>query len=141
MTTKRLNSIGTVILALAIAPAAFGQVFDLSWHTIDGGGEMFTSGGDFELSGTIGQPDAGAMIGGEFELVSGFWAIALGDSPPCDPCDMNCDGAVNAFDIEPFLDLLFSPMPMPCNTCTGDVNGDGVVDAFDIEPFLECLFP
>jgi len=58
----------------------------------------------------------------------------------CDPCDMNCDGDINAFDIEPFLDLLFGPGP-PCNTCTGDVNGDGVIDAFDIEPFLECLFP
>ena len=59
----------------------------------------------------------------------------------CDPCDMNCDGAVNAFDIEPFLDLLFGPKPQPCDVCTGDTNGDGTVDAFDIEPFLECLFP
>jgi hypothetical protein len=65
---------------------------------------------------------------------------APGCDPICDPCDMNCDGAINAFDIEPFLDLLFGPGP-PCNTCTGDVNGDGVIDAFDIEPFLECLFP
>ena len=112
----------------------------ISWHTIDGGGEMFTSGGGFELSGTIGQPDAGAMIGGEFELVGGFWAIAAADSPPCDPCDMNCDGGVDALDIEPFLDLLFGG-GQPCNTCTGDVNGDGSIDALDIEPFLECLFP
>ena len=140
MTTKRLALLTGAVMVLCLAPSVFAQDFDLSWHTIDGGGEMFTSGGDFELSGAIGQPDAGAMIGGDFELVGGFWAIT-GDSPPCDPCDMNCDGAVNAFDIEPFLDLMFSPMPMPCNTCTGDVNGDGNVDAFDIEPFLECLFP
>ena len=52
----------------------------------------------------------------------------------CDPCDMNCDGDVNAFDIEPFLTLLFEA-PVPCDVCTGDVNGDGVIDAFDIEPF------
>ncbi len=70
-----------------------------------------------------------------------YWDdISLEPELPCDPCDMNCDGEVNAFDIEPFLDLLFGPGP-PCNTCTGDVNGDGVIDAFDIEPFLECLFP
>ena len=62
------------------------------------------------------------------------------DPLACDPCDMNCDGEVNAFDIEPFLDLLFGA-GQPCDTCTGDVNGDGVIDAFDIEPFLECLFP
>ncbi len=60
----------------------------------------------------------------------------------CDqPCDMDCDGAVNALDIEPFLDLLFGPKPKPCNTCTGDTNGDGMINALDIEPFLECLFP
>ncbi len=139
MLTKRLTSIGTLILALAVAPAAFGQDFDLSWHTIDGGGEMFTSGGNFELSGTIGQPDAGAMIGGDFELVGGFWAIACGDSPPCDPCDMNCDGTVDASDIEFFIGLLFFG-DEPCNTCTGDTNADGNIDALDIEPFLTCLF-
>ncbi len=60
---------------------------------------------------------------------------------PCDPCDMNCDGEINAFDIGPFLDLLFEPNPDPCDTCTGDTNGDRRIDAFDIEPFLECLFP
>ena len=58
----------------------------------------------------------------------------------CEPCDMNCDGSIDAFDIEPFLDLLFGPGE-PCASCTGDVNGDGTIDAFDIEPFLECLFP
>ncbi len=58
----------------------------------------------------------------------------------CDPCDMNCDGRIDAFDIEPFLCYLFLPCD-PCQPCTGDVNGDGVIDAFDIEPFLECLFP
>ena len=64
----------------------------------------------------------------------------IGDVGGCEPCDMNCDGAINAFDIEPLLDLLFDG-GVPCDTCTGDANGDGNVDAFDIEPFLECLFP
>ena len=58
----------------------------------------------------------------------------------CNPCDMNCDGLVNAFDIEPFLDLLFDG-GVACDTCAGDVNADGDIDAFDIEPFLNCLFP
>ena len=62
----------------------------------------------------------------------------MGDD--CDPCDMNCDGVVDAFDIEPFLDLLFGGGE-PCAPCTGDVDGNGEINAFDIEPFLECLFP
>ena len=58
---------------------------------------------------------------------------------PCDACDMNCDGEIDALDIEPFLGLLFGG-GVPCASCTGDVNGDGSIDALDIEPFLECLF-
>ncbi len=60
--------------------------------------------------------------------------------------DVNCDGQINAFDIEPFILALFDPgqyaIQFPdCDINLGDVNGDEVVDAFDIEPFLELLFP
>ena len=58
----------------------------------------------------------------------------------CDPCDMNCDGTVDANDIEPFIDLLFNGAT-PCGSCTGDTNGDGSVNAGDIEGFINCLFP
>ena len=57
-----------------------------------------------------------------------------------DPCDMNCDGTVDATDIEFFIDILFNGA-IPCDTCTGDTNGDGRVDAADIEGFINCLFP
>ena len=51
--------------------------FDIDWYTIDGGGEMFSTGNSFELSGTIGQPDAGlTLTGGTFELTGGFWKPA-----------------------------------------------------------------
>ena len=138
MKTAQILSLAATLFMAVYATEA--QTFDIDWYTVDDGGEMFTAGGAYELSGTIGQPDAGVMTGGDFELVGGFWAIGGGDNPPCDPCDMNCDGDVSALDIEPFLDLLFGGAN-PCNTCTGDVNGDGSIDALDIEPFLNCLFP
>ncbi|MCH7872045.1 MAG: hypothetical protein IID33_10135, partial [Planctomycetes bacterium] len=59
---------------------------------------------------------------------------------PCDPCDMNCDGTVDAVDIEFFIDILFNNGPR-CEPCTGDTNGDGMVNAEDIEGFINCLFP
>jgi hypothetical protein len=97
------------------------------------------------LGGTAGdpQPDhhrffAGNGTGPGNTLA--FDNISITPEDECDPCDMNCDGAVNAFDIEPFLCLLFGGC-IPCDTCTGDVDGNGVIDAFDIEPFLNCLFP
>ena len=68
-----------------------------------------------------------------------FVQLLLTPVGACDACDMNCDGAIDAFDIEPFLELLFDGGD-PCDACTGDANGDGEIDAFDIEPFLTCLF-
>jgi hypothetical protein len=63
--------------------------------------------------------------------------ISIEQVASCDPCDANCDGVVDAFDIEPFINVLLGGMG--CASCTGDVNGDGVIDAFDIEPFINCL--
>ncbi len=59
--------------------------------------------------------------------------------------DLNCDGAIDAFDIEAFLLALFQPgeygIQYPeCDINLADTNGDGSVDAFDIEPFLTLLF-
>lgn len=56
------------------APLA-AQPFAIDWHTIEGGGGTST-GGVFTVSGTIGQPDAGGpMIGGNYSLTGGFWAL------------------------------------------------------------------
>ncbi len=63
------------LLALA-APALArpGDGFSLAWWTVDGGGGR-SMGGDFTLTGSIGQADAGVMAGGEFELTGGFWSM------------------------------------------------------------------
>jgi hypothetical protein len=74
----------TLILALAVLVALVVQAqtkaaapltngFELAWSTIDGGGAMFSAGGDYSLGGTIGQPDAGAMSASGYTLFGGFW--------------------------------------------------------------------
>ncbi len=55
--------------------AVFGQSggdYILTWSTIDGGGGT-SSGSQYELEGTIGQPDAAYSYGGDYELLGGFW--------------------------------------------------------------------
>ena len=47
--------------ALGIVLAQTGGPYDLTWSTADGGGYTFSSGGNYTLGGTIGQPDAGTM--------------------------------------------------------------------------------
>jgi hypothetical protein len=65
-------------LALACLFSATGfagaQDYTIDWFTIDGGGGT-SSGGAYTISGTIGQPDAGAMSGGQYSLIGGYWSI------------------------------------------------------------------
>jgi len=61
-----------LMLTMGLAQAQSGGDFDLSWHTVDGGGGE-SSGGEFSLRGSAGQADAGALTGGDFELLGGFW--------------------------------------------------------------------
>ncbi|MFH1747887.1 MAG: dockerin type I domain-containing protein [Planctomycetota bacterium] len=126
------------IVALLTTASVAANDFSLDWWTIDGGGEMWTTGGEYELSGTIGQPDAGVtMTGGDFELAGGFWP----GIPAYGRGDMNCDGAVNAYDIDGFICALsptcdYEAIYPDCDRQLADCNADGAVNAYDIDTFI-----
>ncbi len=63
------------LLLILLCPVASAQ-YAIDWATIDGGGGS-SVGGVYSLSGTVGQPDAGALSGGNFTLVGGFWALPI----------------------------------------------------------------
>lgn len=60
-------------------------------------------------------------------------------APVCAPCDVNCDGSVNGFDVAPFVELLTVGGEVPCAPCSGDVNADGSLNGYDIEGFVLAL--
>jgi hypothetical protein len=80
----------------------------INWYTIDGGGGTST-GGNFTLSGTIGQPDAGpVMAGGNFTLSGGFWAgVGAGTRCPWQiagcAADYNNDEGIDGDDVIAFF--------------------------------------
>jgi len=62
------------------------------------------------------------------------------------PADLNCDGAVNNFDIDPFVLALtnengYKQKYPNCDRKLADCNGDGAVNNFDIDPFVRLLTP
>ena len=125
-----LGSIVLCVGAAAIAPLGGGD-FDLSWHTIDGGGGGSSTGGGFELAGTIGQHDAGpAMTGGAFSLLGGFWPGA-GSAPgePC-PADFDASGDVGVKDLL-FLLGTWGPCPKK-GECPADFDNTGDVGVKDL---------
>jgi hypothetical protein len=58
--------------------------------------------------------------------------------------DLDCDGLVDSYDIDPFVLALVAPgiyheLFPNCNMGAADCNGDGALDAFDIDPFVTLL--
>lgn len=63
----------------ASAPAAEGYVIER--HAIHAGGTSRASGGDYELSGTAGQPAPGPSSGAGYTLEAGFlWPLQVAPS-------------------------------------------------------------
>ena len=64
------------LVVLLFTPALlYAQPYAINWYKVSGGGGTSTNA-QFNLSGTIGQHDAGGpMTGGNFSLTGGFWAL------------------------------------------------------------------
>jgi len=88
------------------------------------------------------------------DIANGTSQDANGNGVPdeCEGCagqlmaDANCDGAVNAFDIDAFVLALTNPTAWEAQygancdiECVCDCNEDGEINAFDIDPFVDIL--
>ena len=62
-----------VLLLLSGGVAAQGG-YELSWWTVDGGGQTYSTGLGYSLGGTVGQADAGVLSGPGYQLAGGFWS-------------------------------------------------------------------
>ena len=69
---KKFSILFLWLLTVAVVRA---QSYSVDWYKVAGGGGTST-GGTYEVSGTIGQHDAsGAMSGGNYSVTGGFWAL------------------------------------------------------------------
>ncbi len=107
--------------------------------------------GAFDIIGILDQEDADDGNG----LMSGYrlWVSADYDGNGCTvpaqfiiPGDMNCDGAVDMEDVEPFVLSLTDPSSYEstydcCDISAGDVDGNSDLNGLDIEAFLAILLP
>lgn len=122
----------TLIVVISVASMARGQ-FDLSWHTIDGGGGD-SAGGTLTLTAAIGQPDAQTPLsGGAFQLQGGFWSSSFG-ACAC-PGDMNGDGCRDGGDIQQFTTCIVAGGACDC----ADIDGIPGMSAGDVALFVNGL--
>jgi len=143
-TTRLTRCAGALAMLAASSIACAGNTYNISWYTIDGGGGTST-GGNFSLSGTIGQPDAGTMAGGNFELRGGFWAgggpalLCLGDIVNSATFAPPPDGIVDGADLAILLGEWGANPGSPAdlvNTNTFAPPPDGIVDGADLAILL-----
>ena len=76
-----MNSLSTnlkgslLTLCLLLPCVGFAQQYSINWFKIAGGGGTSTSG-TYQVTGTIGQPDASsALNGGNYSVTGGFWSM------------------------------------------------------------------
>jgi len=66
---------GTLLLLSVFGLQSRAQSYAVDWHKVAGGGGTST-GGAYQVSGTIGQHDASAaMTGGAYAMTGGFWTL------------------------------------------------------------------
>ncbi|MHC4742413.1 MAG: hypothetical protein ACYS8Z_10905 [Planctomycetota bacterium] len=118
----RLQRVVVVAVTVLAGIIVRGGQYELSWHTIDGGGGR-SAAGEYVLTGTIGQSDADWSSAGDYELLGGFWPggplciVAFDDfaryadhwlETSCDPSNQNCGGA----DLDHLGDVGFGDLSM-----------------------------
>jgi len=123
--TSRAAQVPGIILIIT-ASIGFADDAEMARWTIDSGGVTRSTSGSYELSGTIGQPDAGGtMAGGDWTLTGGFW-FGLA------PGDCNTSGCVDLLDHEEFESCLAGPdVGTPAGCECFDVNRSDTVDLRD----------
>ena len=142
---KGVASLLAVWLMMIPAFAQTGGGYDLTWSTIDGGGASpgspgsdASTGGDYALSGTIGQPDARTkfMTGGGYTLLGGFWVIP---ECPAVPADYDGDCDVDHADFAHFEACFSGPTVLYAGDCSdASFDSDNDVDHKDFGIFQRC---
>lgn len=81
------------------------------------------------------------VAGVDFEVMGG---VIRHECPPYSYGDLNCDGATNGLDIDPFVIALTDPAAYAeaypgCYLALADCYRDGAINGLDIDPFVRIL--
>ena len=120
-------------VALLFAPFVLrAQSYSIDWYKVAGGGGTST-GAAYQVTGTIGQPDAGgAMTGGNYSLTGGFWSlISVVQTPGAPTLTITHSGnTVKVFWPYPSAGWMLqqnNDLTIPANwSASGGISNDGV---------------
>ncbi|OGC92092.1 MAG: hypothetical protein A2142_06025 [candidate division Zixibacteria bacterium RBG_16_48_11] len=125
--------------------------YDLSWFSINGGGDSYGSSTNYQLGYSVGQPVAGQGSSASYDLGIGFW---YGAYTLCTaiPGDVNGSSAITIGDIVHLVNYIFDKDRLPClgsdpgncwtpaPFCRGDVNQSATITIGDILHLVNYIF-
>ncbi|MFO0859727.1 MAG: hypothetical protein U0570_04160 [Phycisphaerales bacterium] len=129
----RLTQLSIVAAGCCLLASAASAQYAIKSSVIAGGGGQNASGGQYTLSGTIGQAAAfGAPFstGGSYSHAAGFW-WTVGNCP----ADFNNDGLVDDLDFQIFI-VSYNELVIPPANPICDLNADNFVDDADFVIFV-----
>lgn len=116
---------------IATVPHVLAQPIELTWSSLDAGVQKSTAG-TLELTGTIGQFDAGRRLASTDHIVTGgFWTG--GDVTPGCLSDLNDDGVADLADFLQFFNQFDQ------EGFGSDVNMDNQLDFADFLSFFNSF--
>jgi len=130
MVTARL---AVLAAGLCLISSAASAQYAIKSFVIAGGGGQNATGGQYTLSGTIGQAAAFApplATGGSYTHGAGFW-WTVGNCP----ADFNSDGVVDDLDFQIFI-VSYNELVIPPANPICDLNADNLVDDADFVLFV-----
>ncbi|MBU0641342.1 MAG: endonuclease/exonuclease/phosphatase family protein [Planctomycetes bacterium] len=138
-----LDEIGSRYDHLPVVVDFASSITDCNGNSTDDADDI--SSGTSQDCNDNGVPDECDIDGGTSEDANGN---GVPDECEHAPGDMDCNGALNGFDIDGFLLVLGGTPPEypeyytahpDCDHMLADANGDGQVNGFDIEDFIALL--
>src|SRR6266481_3427104 len=131
--------LGALLLA-GSRSALRAQNYSIDWYKVAGGGGGGSTGGLYSASGTIGQPDAGAVSGGTYSLSGGFWALFAVQTPgapllkifltPTNTAVVSWPASWTGFSLQQNTDLRTTNWVAPTET----INNNGTVNFIIVSP-------
>jgi hypothetical protein len=135
-----------VVLPAIPGWAQTGGGYNLTWSSVDCGGQMFSTAGDYQLGSTFGQADAsppGGMSGGGYQLFSGFWGAAAAYACSCqlygDVSPLGGDCAVDLADVLCVLDCFLGVPPCAAQANVAPCSADKTCNVDDILAVLDAF--
>ncbi|EQB62705.1 MAG: hypothetical protein RBG1_1C00001G0284 [candidate division Zixibacteria bacterium RBG-1] len=137
--TNPVKSEPVPIQNIAPKEVATPTAYEISWTSINGGGELASTSTNYKIRASTAQSVIGESQSTNYKMGIGFW-FGTGLYCTSRPGDANGVGGINLTDVIYMVNHVFKSGPQPVPKCRGDANGNGTLNLTDIIYLVNRVF-